>query len=54
MGETAVGQEAAGEHVLLWGSGLTRPEVESFLRSCHPGLWQPLLDALTFLGAHIK
>ena len=29
MGETAVGQEAAGEHVLLWGSGLTRPEVES-------------------------
>ena len=54
MGETAVGQEAEGEHVLLWGSGLTRPEVESFLRSCHPGLWQPLLDALTFLGAHIK
>ena len=54
MGETAVGQEAVGEHVLLWGSGLTRPEVESCLRSCHPGLWQPLMDALTILGAHIK
>lgn len=54
LGKTAVGQEAAGEHVLLWGSGLSSPEVESFLRSCHPDLWQPLLDALTFLGAHIK
>ena len=54
LGETAVGQEAAGEHTLLWGAGLTRPEVESFLRACHPGLWQPLLDVLTFLGAHIK
>ena len=33
---------------------MTRPEVESFLQTCHPGLWQPLLDVLTFLGAHIK
>lgn len=52
--ETAVGQEAAGTHTLLWGSGLTRAQVEVFLLEHHPDLWRPLLRALSFLGAHIQ
>lgn len=54
MGETAIGQEAQGQHVLLWGTGLTRPEVEVFLTEHNPGLWRPLLRVLSFLGAHIQ
>ena len=40
--------------VLLWGDGLTAPEVRSFLLEHHPDLWQPLLDLFASLGAHIK
>lgn len=53
-GKTAVGQEASGTHVLLWGSGLTAPEVRSFLLEHHPDLWRPLLDLLTAVGTHIR
>ena len=53
-GKTAVGQEASGTHVLLWGGGLTAPEVRAFLLAHHPDLWRPLLDLLTAVGAHIK
>lgn len=52
--ETAVGQEAVGQHTLLWGSGLGREEVEAFLLTQHPGLWRPLLRALSFFGGHIQ
>ena len=53
-GKTAIGQEAQGQHVLLWGDGLTRPEVEAFLAEHNPGLWRPLLRALSLLGSHIQ
>lgn len=54
VGETAVGLDAAGRHVLLWGDGLTREEVQTFLTDCHPHLWKPLADLLSFLGASLK
>lgn len=54
VGDTAVGYDAAGRHVLLWGEGLTRPEVEAFLLEHHPNLWRPLLKFLGALGASIK
>lgn len=54
VGETAVGYDAAGTHILLWGNGLTQPEVEAFLLEHHPTLWTPLLKLLAFFGANIK
>ena len=54
VGETAVGYDAAGKHVLLWGSGLTQPEVEAFLLEHHHSLWKPLLKLLAVFGANIK
>lgn len=51
---TAIGEHASGSHVLLWGDGLTAPEVRAFLLEHHPDLWQPLLDLFSSLGAHIK
>lgn len=51
---TAVGEFASGSHVLLWGDGLSAPEVRSFLLEHHPDLWEPLLDLFASLGAHIK
>lgn len=51
---TAVGAHADGADVLLWGSGLTDPEVRTFLLEHHPDLWRPLLDLLTAVGTHIK
>ena len=54
VGETAVGYDAAGRHLLLWGDGLTQAEVESFLLEHHPKLWTPLLKLLAFFGANIK
>ena len=53
-GETAVGYDADAANVLLWGSGLSREEVEVFLRAHHPNLWPPLLRFFGELGAHIK
>lgn len=53
-GNTAVGYDASAPHVLLWGEGLSRGEVERFLLAHHPGLWRPLLRTLSELGAHIK
>ena len=53
-GPTAIGEHADGTNVLLWGSGLTAPEVRSFLLEHHPDLWRPLLDLLAAIGAHIK
>ena len=50
----AIGEHADGTNVLLWGSGLTAPEVRSFLLEHHPDLWRPLLDLLAAIGAHIK
>ena len=50
----AIGEHASGSHVLLWGDGLTAPEVRAFLLEHHPDLWQPLLDLFSSLGAHIK
>lgn len=52
--ETAVGYDADAANVLLWGSGLSREEVESFLLTHHPSLWRPLLRFFGALGAHIK
>lgn len=51
---TAVGEFASGSHVLLWGDGLTAPEVQTFLLEHHPDLWRPLLRLLMEIGAHIK
>lgn len=51
---TAVGEFASGSHVLLWGDGLSVPEVRAFLLEHHPDLWEPLLRLLTDIGAHIK
>ena len=51
---TAVGEFASGSPVLLWGDGLTAPEVQTFLLEHHPDLWRPLLRLLTEIGAHIK
>ena len=51
---TAGGEFASGSHVLLWGDGLTAPEVQTFLLEHHPDLWRPLLRLLTEIGAHIK
>lgn len=52
--ETAVGCDADAAHVLLWGSGLSRAEVEGFLQVHHPDLWRPLLRFFSALGANIK
>lgn len=52
--DTAVGKEANAVHTLLWGSGLTREEVEAFLLAHHDGLWRPLVRLLSFFGAHIQ
>ena len=54
VGDTAVGLDAQGNHVLLWGGGLTRAQVEAFLTERHPDLWRPLLRLLADLGANIK
>ena len=54
LGETAVGYDAEGLHVLLWGDGLTPAEVEAFLLEHHPNLWKPLLKLLVLFGANIK
>lgn len=54
VGETAVGYDAAGKHVLLWGDGLTRPEVEAFLLEHNPHLWSPLAKALSRIGANLR
>ena len=54
VGEPAVGYDAAGKHVLLWGDGLTQAEVEAFLLEHHPRLWRPLLKLLAVFGANIK
>ena len=53
-GDTAVGYDAVGNHVLLWGDGLTQAEVEAFLLEHHPRLWRPLLKLLAVFGANIK
>ena len=53
-GETAVGYDADAAHVLLWGDGLSRGEVESFLLTHHPKLWRPLLRFFSALGVHIR
>lgn len=50
---TAIGQEASGSHVLLWGDGLTVEQVRVFLAEHCPGLPGPLLRALAFVGGHI-
>ena len=50
----AIGEHADGTSVLLWGSGLTAPEVRSFLLEHRPDLWRPLLDLFAAIGAHIK
>ena len=52
--ETAVGRDADAANVLLWGSGLSREEVETFLQTHHPDLWKPLLRLFSALGANIK
>lgn len=52
--DTAVGCEADGAHVLLWGSGLSREMVESFLMEHHPDLWNPLLRFLGAIGANLQ
>ena len=54
VGDTAVGYDAAGKHILLWGDGLAQAEVESFLLEHHPTLWKPLLKLLSFVGSNIK
>lgn len=54
IGDTAIGQEVSGTHMMLWREGLTRPEIEAFLKAHNPGLWRPLLRVLSFLGAHIQ
>ena len=51
---TAIGQEAQGQQVLLWGDGLTRQEVWQFLRTHHPDLWEPLGRLLSLVGSHIQ
>lgn len=53
-GRTAIGETAVGTHVLLWGSGLTRGEVESFLLEHHPNLWPPLLRFFSLCGSLIR
>lgn len=54
LGNTAVGCDAMGDHVLLWGDGLTRGQVESFLLERHPRLWRPLLRLLASIGSHLR
>ena len=54
LGETAIGYDAAGHHILLWGDGLAQAEVEAFLLEHHPNLWKPLLKLLALFGANIK
>ena len=54
VGETAVGYDASGKHILLWGDSLTQGDVEAFLLQHHPHLWKPLLKFLSFIGANIK
>lgn len=53
-GETAVGCDADGANVLLWGNGLSRGEVETFLLAHCPDLRPPLLRLFSALGANIK
>lgn len=61
VGEVAVGYDVAGRYTMRWGSDLSRLEVmaareavKEFILRYHPDLWEPLLDLLAFLGAHIK
>lgn len=54
IGNIAVGYDAAGEHILFWGDGLTYAQAEAFLLEQHPDLWKPLLKLLAFFGANIK
>ncbi len=51
---TAVGCEADAAHVLLWGDGLSRETVETFLLTHHPDLWRPLLRLLSAIGANLQ
>lgn len=53
-GRTAIGETAVGTHVLLWDSGLTRGEAESFLLKYHPNLWRPLLRFFGLCGSLIR
>lgn len=52
--DTAVGCDAMGDHVLLWGDGLAQGRVEAFLLEHHPRLWKPLLRLLAFVGSHLR
>ena len=50
----AVGCEADAPHVLLWGNGLSRGEVETFLLTHHPNLWKPLVRLLSWMGGNLQ
>lgn len=52
-GTTAVGCDASAPHALLWGDGLSRGEVETFLLARHPDLWPPLVRLLSLAGEHL-
>ena len=54
LGDTAVGKEALGQQILLWGDGLTAGEVRAFLLEHHPDLWEPLVRLFSLLGSHIQ
>lgn len=50
----AVGCDASAPHILLWGDGLSRETVETFLLTHHPDLWRPLLRLLSVIGANLQ
>lgn len=50
----AMGQEAAGEHVLLLGDGVSAEQAASFLSTHCPKLWPPLARLLAFFSAQIS
>lgn len=53
-GNTVVGLECDGEHVLQYYPGMTRETVRAFLLEYHPSLPKPLLELFSWLGSNIR
>ena len=53
-GNTVVGLECDGEHILQYYPGMTRETVRAFLLEYHPSLPKPLLELFSWLGSNIR
>lgn len=53
-GKTAIGESISSNNGLQCYQGITEQIIRNFILEAHPKLWKPILDVLTFFGAHIN